>query len=73
MKLFRFEPNSYGDYYVVQSTTPFYALITLQEHMRNTDYLRSEFEVWKSATVDNLPEKFTIEEIKGDVVEASYD
>ena len=72
MRLFRFEPNSYGDYYIVQSTTPFYALVTLRQHMENTHHLRRESEVWRLATVDNLPGKFTIEEIEGDVVEANY-
>lgn len=72
MKLFRFEPNSYGDYYIVQSETPTCALLTLQVYMMNTNHLHREWERWRSATIDNLPDKFTIEQIKGDVVEANY-
>ena len=72
MKLFKFDYDGYGDYYMVMSESPETALQALKNHLKNiTDLgLRLEqFEEWENATIDKLPNNYFLKTFDEDIVE----
>lgn len=67
MKLFFFSPNDYGAEYGVMSDSKESALEALKRHLlQSTSHkqlykiYKEVYDMWESATVDNLPEGYSI-------------
>ena len=59
MKNYFFNPHDYGGHFTVLASSKEEALKSLQAYMKTIKYWRRKD--WKNATVDNLPNEFTIE------------
>ena len=78
LKMYYFNPNTYGTEYITMAKSPEEALENLKKYLQHetefedmeTDWYKNEYETWKDATIDNLPEKYAAEEYyEGDVIE----
>lgn len=80
MKLFFFNPNDYGAEFSVMSDSEERALECVKEHLlaeakENPTYsfYMDKYNEWKDATVDSLPEEYSIEVFeKNSVIETEY-
>jgi len=79
MKLFYFNPNTYGGEFFVMSKSKESALENLKKYLKeesvkegeNEDWYKEEYGYWKDATMDSLPFKYTIEEYEeGKIIES---
>ena len=68
MKLYYFNPNDYGQEYMVCSHSKRDALNSLKEHLKKMSdedegyYWGGEYIRWKNATIYDLPQRYTIDE-----------
>lgn len=79
MTLYYFNPNDYGEQYIVMSSSKEEALNSVKESLLKkgndttsvlADSYMEDYNEWKDATVDNLPEKYSIKEyIEGEVLQ----
>lgn len=74
MKLYFFNPNDYGNEYMVMSDSKEKALDSVKEYLFK-DVKESGFKSsiklynkWKDVTIDNLPDEYSIDEFENDVV-----
>lgn len=75
--LYYFNPNDYGDQYMILASSEKDALIYLKEYFLKKskdknfgDSYEKYYEKWKDCTVNSLPDKYEIETFfEGDVLE----
>ncbi len=81
MKVYIFDPNGYGDFYIILSDSADNALISLKTFFNNkvkndkqfSKYYERYVEKWENATIDNLPIGYCIKTLNaGDVHEGEY-
>jgi hypothetical protein len=85
MKLYFFKPDLYGDEYFIMSESRDEALSELKKYLlseidddsdtwEGDDYFhRGIYEKWENATVDNLPEEYSLEIVdKNKVINTYY-
>jgi len=58
MKLYHFDYESYGQFYVVMSDSPEEALDSLKKFL--SQYSKYEYGEWKNATIDKLPKGYML-------------
>lgn len=69
MKMYIFDPISYGEYYIVMSDSSENALVAIKKHikdiMNNSDdkhklFYKNYFSAWEDVTINNLPKDYRI-------------
>lgn len=71
MKNYFFEPNDWDDTFTVMALSKENALEKLLQYMRLRPY--HAYDKWCRATVDNLPDEYTIEECgPDDIIQGAY-
>lgn len=71
MKLYIFDYDSYGEYWVVMSSSPENALASLKKKLSDkgeSEYEEYIFNMWINATLDNLPQGYTLITLEEDEV-----
>ena len=71
MKIYKFDIDGYGDYWIVLASSAEEALTKLQDVMKHDESYRYEYPKWKNATLDNLPPRYSVV-VEDDVVGANY-
>ena len=72
-RMMKFEKPGYGDYYIVLAETTQEALDKLKGHMlSHLSGYEKECPKWKDATLNSLPDSFTICFDECDVIEANW-
>lgn len=78
IKLFFFNPNDYGQEYSVMSDSKENALEAIKKHLLETSVEldgsvdMKEYNLWKDATVENLPKEYSIDIFEKDSVIETY-
>lgn len=80
MKLFYFNPNDYGCEYFVMSETKETALESLKKYLlkeaeeeeERYSYNKDVYKKWGTASINNLPEEYSIDEHEDNVVIETY-
>jgi len=65
-----FEQPNYGEYYIVLAEKTQDALDKLKAYLRIHSLLVEEYAQWKDATLDNLPDRFTLRGKDCDIIVA---
>ncbi len=71
MKIYKFDIDSYGDYWIVLASSAEEALVKLQDFMKHNKYCKREYLEWKDATLDNLPPQYSVV-VEDDVIGGNY-
>ena len=72
MKLYRFGSGSYLEDFVIMASTGDDALLKLKQHVKMPQYNSRYYELWKDATLDNLPLEYYFDE-EEDVISIDND
>ena len=66
MKLYSFDYESYGQFYLIMSDSPQEALEALKKFLLQS--FQDEYRVWKDVTVDKLPRGYILKVFEKDEV-----
>jgi hypothetical protein len=78
LKMYYFNPNTYGTEYITMAKSPEEALENLKKYLQHetefedleTEWYKGEYDKWKNSTLENLPDKYSLEEFyEDDVIE----